>query len=215
MAKVVFLSIFVPALLVATLAQECPLMYSRENWGGRASRHVPVLPIRPAPLVVIHPTMTVGCAHIDGCAPIIRDIQEFQMEANGWPDISYHFLMAADYLVYQGRGWGRLGENIRAFTNQAINIGFIGPFRIQQPSYNVTNALNELINCGISLGALAQNVKIVAQCQLTPMVSCEASQIYNYVSTLERFEPNPRPVWMKIFIEAVGRFIVGRLEIIN
>lgn len=195
MAKLSFLSIFVAAFFIAALAQApCPLMYSRENWGARLSRHVPVLPIRPAPLIVIHPTLTGICAHIDECAPIIRDIQEFQVEANGWPDISYHFLMAADYRVYQGRGWGRLGENIKAFTNQAINIGFIGPFRTQPPSINVTNALEELISCGISLGALAQNVRIVAQCQVTPMVSCEASQIYNYVSTLERFEPNPRPV---------------------
>lgn len=115
MAKVFLLPIFVTTWFIATLAQDsCPLMYLRENWAARASRHVPVLPIRPAPLIVIHPTLTGGCAHIDECAPIIRDIQEFQMHANGWPDISYHFLMAADYRVYQGGVvWGRTSERLQ------------------------------------------------------------------------------------------------------
>lgn len=34
----------------------CPYIVPRSGWSGRDARFVPVLPIRPAPFVVVHPT---------------------------------------------------------------------------------------------------------------------------------------------------------------
>lgn len=173
----------------------CPDIISRLAWGSRTTNaDVPVLPIRPAPFVVIHHTQTAVCTTIVECSPIIRDIQFFHMAGNGWRDISYHFLMGADYRLYEGRGWGRRGENVGDFTNQAINIGLIGTFQVDPPTENVLQVLDNLIDCGIASGALAQNVRVVAQCQVTPIVSCEGSTIFDWVSEHPRFEANPRAV---------------------
>lgn len=116
------------------------------------------------------------------------------MAGNGWGEISYHFLMGADYNIYEGRGWGRQGQNVGLFTNQAINLGLIGTFQRDPPSENVVAILDDFIACGISQGALAQNVRVIAQCQATPIVSCEGSTIFEWVSEHPRFEANPRTV---------------------
>lgn len=197
MVKVLLISFLIFAGVSAISAQnECPYIIPRGGWNARTpTRVVPVLPIRPAPVVVIHATNTVPCDNTVACSAFIRDIQSFHMEANGWPDISYHFLIGADYRIYEGRGWGRIGENVERFTNQAINIGFLGTFNRDPPSERVTALINSLIECGISEGALDQDVVVVAQCQVNPrIVSCDRTTIFNWISEHPRFEAEPRPV---------------------
>lgn len=194
MGRILEVTILLLAALTAVSAQDnCPDIISRLAWGSRTtSADVPVLPIRPAPFVIIHHTQTEVCTNIVNCSPIIRDIQSFHMAGNGWRDISYHFLMAADYRLYEGRGWGRRGENVGGFTNQAINVGLIGTFQVDPPTDDVLEVLDNLIACGISQGALASNVAVIAQCQVTSIVSCEGSTIFDWVSQHPRFIANPR-----------------------
>lgn len=192
--EIVFLA-FVASQSIVTA--ECPEIIPRGHWGARQARFIPVLPIRPAPFVILHPMQKPICNHPTACGEILRPVQDFHMDANGWPDISYHFMHGAGtagYKVYEGRGWGRAGVNVGAFSNQAINIGFIGGFSTQSPSVNATNHVNSIIECGISQGHLAQNVRVLAQCQVTDMVRCSDTTVFEWVSRLERFESNPRPV---------------------
>ena len=196
MEKVLLVSFLIFAGVLAASAQNaCPDIIPRGGWSARTPRFVPVLPIRPAPVVVVHPANTTPCRTQAECSETIRNIQTFQMEVNGWPDISYHFMIGADYRIYEGRGWGRLGENIELFTNQAINIGFLGTFAVEPPSEAASELFDALIACGISQGALAQDVAVVAQCQVNPrIVSCERSTIFNWVTEHPRYEADPRPV---------------------
>jgi N-acetylmuramoyl-L-alanine amidase len=116
------------------------------------------------------------------------------MDSNEWPDISYHFLVGEDNLVYVGRGWSLRGENVGDFNNQAINIGFIGNFQNRQPADNTREILNRLIQCGIAQGYLTANVQVAAQCQVTPIASCSATRIFEWISSTDRFVENPRAV---------------------
>lgn len=195
MAKVLFVSFLAFAGVLAVSSQSvCPDIIPRAGWAARTPRSIPVLPIRPAPFVIAHPTQTPPCRTQAECSATIRDIQAFQMEANGWPDISYHFIIGSDYRIYEGRGWGRLGENVGGFSNQAINVGFIGTFNQNPITEGGLVALDALIACGISAGALAQNVDVAAQCQVTNIVSCSATTVFGWVSEHPRFTANPVPV---------------------
>ncbi|CRL05860.1 CLUMA_CG019133, isoform A [Clunio marinus] len=194
MVKVLQVSLLFFVGILAVHGQ-CPRIIPRSGWAPRESgRLVPVLPIRPAPLVVVHPTGTASCTNQADCSAIIRDIQAFQIDANGWADISYHFLVGGDNNIYQGRGWGRMGENIGQFTNQAINIGYIGTFTDELPAENIAAHLDSLINCGVSARALDTTANVVAQCQVTNMVACDATTIFQWVSEHPRFIETPRPV---------------------
>lgn len=193
MSKILQVLFLTLAGLLAVSAQ-CPQIVPRAGWSTRDARFIAVLPIRPTPFVIVHPTGTSSCTTQTACSEIIRNIQTFQMDANGWPDISYHFLIGDDNNIYQGRGWGRMGENVEGFNNQAINVGYIGSYTQNPPSAATIELLESLIACGISERALDQNVEVVAQCQVTRMVSCAATTIFDWISEHPRFSENPRPV---------------------
>lgn len=180
---------------VLAISAQCPTFVTRDGWAARrATATIPVLGIRPAPMVIVHATGTNSCTIQRECSSIVRSIQAFQMDSNQWADISYHFLVGEDNVVYVGRGWGRRGENVGDFSNQAINVGFIGNFRDRQPADETRGILNRLIQCGISEGHLPSNVQVAAQCQVQPFAACEATTIFDWISGTERFVENPRPV---------------------
>lgn len=194
MAKLFQVSLLLTVgFLTVSTQSNCPAVVPRGGWNARDNRFVPVLPIRPAPFVVVHPTGTNSCTTQADCSSTIRDIQDFQMQANGWPDISYHFLIGGDNKIYAGRGWGRMGENVEGFSNQAINIGYIGRFNDAAPNAEAAALLDQLVDCGIAERALATNVRVVAQCQVARIVTCEASRIFSWISEHPRFTDNPRP----------------------
>ena len=193
MATILQISFLVLASVLAVSAQ-CPVVIPRSGWNAREARFVPVLPIRPAPFVIVHPTGTASCTLQAECSEIIRNIQDFQMQANGWPDISYHFLIGGDNRIYQGRGWGREGVNVGQYSNQAINVGFIGSFQQNRPSAEALELLESLIGCGVGARALDQDVNVFAQCQATIMVGCSATTIFDWISEHPLFISNPHPV---------------------
>lgn len=189
-------SVFICGVLACAAAQEnCPEIFPRGAWSGIPARHIPVLPMRPAPWVIVHPTHRIIdelCTTAPACTAKIRDIQSFQMRANNWPDISYHFIMTAQQVFYTGRGWGRMGENVGAFNDQAINIGMLG--MEFTPSAITAGNFNRFIDCGIQLGFLDPNVRIIAQCQITEMMTCDTSNLYQWLTEHPRYETNPQPL---------------------
>lgn len=197
MAKVLLVSFLIFAGVSTIPAQNgCPNIVPRGGWSARTpTRAVPLLPIRPAPFIVFHVTNTGLCDNLVTCSAIIRDIQTFHMEVNGWPDISYHFIVGADFRIYEGRGWGRIGENVEGFTNQTINIGFLGGFLTNSPSPRISELFDSLIACGISIGALDPEVAALTKCQVNPRIErCDRTTIYNWLSQHPRFEAEPVPV---------------------
>lgn len=179
---------------ISAVFANCPDIVPREGWAPREARFIPALAIRPAPFVIVHPTGTDTCETQAECSAIIRDIQAFQLDSNGWPDISYHFLIGGDNRIYQGRGWSRMGQNVGGFTNQAINIGYIGRFVNDRPSEEAAQHLESLLECGISLQDLSTDAHVIAQCQATPMVGCSATAIFEWISEHLRFNEDPRRV---------------------
>lgn len=76
---------------------------ARAQWGARApkARHTMSL---PSPRLWVHHTAT----EQHGAAGV-RAIQAFHMDANGWLDIAYSWLVDDDGTIYEGRGTGVVG----------------------------------------------------------------------------------------------------------
>lgn len=196
MSKIILVSVLVIASVLAVAAQSaCPTIVPRQGWLARTpGLPLPLLAVRPAPFVIVHPTATAACSTPDVCSEQLRNIQDFQMEGNGWRDISYHFLIGEDNRIYAGRGWAREGENVDEFNNQAINVGYIGSFNTVQPTEAAAALLDSLIECGISQGTLAEDVRVIAQCQAVPFVGCAQTTIFDWISENPRFESDPTAV---------------------
>ena len=81
------------------------------------------------PYAIIHHGGTRSyCTNQNSCAAIVRAYQNHHMDTNGWDDIGFNFVVGEDGNVYEGRGWGAVGEHAVPYNSQSIGICIIGDF---------------------------------------------------------------------------------------
>lgn len=185
----------------ASAQSQCPRIVPKAGWSTRRdTRFVPLLPVRPANFVIMHAAgkdQLIPCSTQADCATKFRSIQDFHMTVNGWPDISYHFMLKVlpedGNIIFAGRGWNRIGENVGDFTNQAISIGVMARLQFGIVSDSGTELLNGLIECGISEGHLSPDVRVVAQCQVSNFIGCEPRML-EWISQNPRWISDPQPL---------------------
>ena len=98
---------------------------SRKQWAcpwGEDSTAVP-LDYSPLTHIVVH--------HQAGNAPppydaVVRAIWDYHVNANGWSDIGYNWLIAPDGTVYKGRAWINGDENVLGAHTCACNSNKLG-----------------------------------------------------------------------------------------
>jgi N-acetylmuramoyl-L-alanine amidase len=76
----------------------------------------------PVPYVIIHHSEGTPCSTTSDCLRVVRGIQDFHMDLNGWDDIGYSFTIGENGLVYEARGWSRVGAHAPNYN--ANSIGF-------------------------------------------------------------------------------------------
>ncbi|CAO1432129.1 unnamed protein product [Diamesa serratosioi] len=192
MGKLILLAL-VSLFQILVVRGQCPTFVTRNVWGARSVGGIGVMPIRPVPLVIVHQTGTEFCTRQSQCSQIVRTLQAFHIDVNGWPDLSFHFLIGEDNLIYTGRGWTQRGENVNQFNNQAINIAYIGNFNNRMPSTTTRALLDSFIQCGITAGHLTSTVSVIASCQVN-VQNCSSNTIFEFISAHPRYNSTPRPV---------------------
>ncbi|TMW41483.1 hypothetical protein DOY81_013436 [Sarcophaga bullata] len=121
----------------------------------------------PVKLVLIQPPLVLIVKHIQ----LIRDIQSFHVDTQGWNDIAYNFLIGSDGNIYEGRGWGVEGAHTFSFNNRSIGISFIGCFINKMPTKEALNACKKLLKRGVDEGHLSKNYKLFGHRQCSPTES--------------------------------------------
>lgn len=107
----------------------------RREWGARGARKG-VARISEA-------ARTAFMVHHSGgpAGQSVRSIQDHCMDARGFLDIDYNFLIDQDGEVYQGRGWGKVGSHCVGWNAEALGVCVIGT---NQLSAEARSALREL-----------------------------------------------------------------------
>lgn len=96
---------------------------SRASWGAAAPRSTQILdPSRVSRLFVHH---TTGAQRPD-VAAWVRSIQRFHQLERRWADIAYSWLVDRDGVVWEGRGWRRVGAHTRGFNSTAVAVAYLG-----------------------------------------------------------------------------------------
>lgn len=121
----------------------------------------------PVPYVVILHTATERCSTQADCVFIVRHVQTFHIESNGWSDIGYSFLVGGDGSVYEGRGWDTEGAFAYGYNKQAMGIAFIGTFTSELPTPKQLQAGQQLIDLGVKLGKISPEYKLLAHRQVS------------------------------------------------
>jgi len=95
---------------------------TREAWGARATR-CHASDTRKV-MMAIHETVTPST----NPARQVRGIQNYHMDTRGWCDVGYHFLVATDGTVYEGRPLNLVGAHVGHHNTGNIGIAHVGCF---------------------------------------------------------------------------------------
>uniref|UniRef100_A0A8C4Y1V2 Peptidoglycan recognition protein family domain-containing protein n=1 Tax=Gopherus evgoodei TaxID=1825980 RepID=A0A8C4Y1V2_9SAUR len=111
-------------------AKELPTIITRSQCGARAPRNrVPLS--TPVPYVIIYHTAGSSCISQASCSQLVRSIQNYHMDSNGWADIGY-----------------KLGAT--ALGRLLCPAGRV-------PSAAALNIAQDLIQCAVNMGSLSSS----------------------------------------------------------
>jgi len=95
----------------------------RAAWGAKAAK--PDMTLNPEKrIIAIH--HTAGVANSDRAT--VKNIQSYHMDTRGWSDIGYHFLVAPNGTIYEGRELQYQGAHVYGHNAGSIGLNFLGCF---------------------------------------------------------------------------------------
>jgi hypothetical protein len=112
-----------------------PIIY-RDQWGARAPSSAPEYASR-VKMAFVHHTAGTNEYSPPGAHSIVRGIQAFHMDTNGWSDIGYQFLVDKFGQIFEGRGGGVdrpvIGAQAQGFNAESTAVAAMGNFHIAGP----------------------------------------------------------------------------------
>jgi len=131
-------------------ATQTPALVLRAAWGADESirRAAPAYASQVRFVVVHHTAGTNDYTRAQAPA-IVRGIERFHVQSNGWNDIGYNFLVDRFGTVYEGRYGGVdrnvIGAHALGFNTGSVGIALIGSYGSAAPSKTALDALERLI----------------------------------------------------------------------
>lgn len=103
----------------------------RSAWGARAAKNTPSF--APAlRMAVVHHTASSNSYSAAQVPGIIRGMQAFHMDGNGWSDIAYNFIVDRFGSIWEGRGGGItrpvIGAHAMGFNTGSVGVSVIGNY---------------------------------------------------------------------------------------
>jgi hypothetical protein len=136
--------------LRAPAATVSPPIVARSSWGAdeRIRRGSPSYAAGVRFAVVHHTAGQNGYTRSEAAA-IVKGIQLFHVQGNGWNDIGYNFLVDRFGTIYEGRFGGIdrnvVGAHAQGFNTGSVGIALLGTYETQAPSAAAQDAIARLI----------------------------------------------------------------------
>ncbi|MFA9446129.1 N-acetylmuramoyl-L-alanine amidase [Egicoccus sp. AB-alg6-2] len=112
-------------------ASSAPRVVTRSQWGAAAYKGTPSYYDR-VDLVVVHHTAGNNNYTPSQSAGIVRGIQRYHQDSNGWSDIGYNIIMDRFGTIYEGRaggiGRGVVGAHAAGYNTGSFGIAVMGNF---------------------------------------------------------------------------------------
>ena len=136
-ARLLYALLLVVAALPVAASPEHPAprpeIVSRDDWGATPADYPDALKHTPR-TVLIHHAGVVFKPDADPAAKM-RGLLRFSREDKGWPDVPYHFVVAPDGRVFEGREMGYAPDTNTDFdTSGFVNVEVLGHFDEQRVS---------------------------------------------------------------------------------
>ncbi|HWQ25109.1 MAG TPA: peptidoglycan recognition protein, partial [Gaiellaceae bacterium] len=131
-------------------ATETPAIVPRALWGADESiRRQPPVYAPALRFAVVHHTAGRNDYTRAEAAAIVRGIQLFHVQGNGWNDIGYNFLVDRFGTIYEGR-YGGIEQNVvgahaQGFNTGSVGVAVLGTYGQAAPSQAAQDALARLL----------------------------------------------------------------------
>ena len=127
-----------------------PTIRSRSSWAARSPKATPAIASELQFAVVHHSGSSSHNGYTAEEVPsIIRAIQAFHMDANGWNDIAYNFVVDQFGRTWEARAGGVreavVGGHALGFNTASMGVVVLGEFGAINPSGAAVNAVADLI----------------------------------------------------------------------
>lgn len=110
---------------------------SRAGWGARPPKSKSY--IRGSNGIYVH--------HSAGpTSQTCKQIQNYHMDAKGWVDIAYSWLVDKNGTIYEGRGWGVAGAHTAGYNSSSHAVCYIGNTSASAAPAVAKAAINTVIN---------------------------------------------------------------------
>jgi hypothetical protein len=138
---------------VASAAQAQPTIYTRADWGADESLRLHACPSGPdygstVLMGFVHHTDNANGYSRSEVPSIIRSIYAYHVQANGWCDIGYNFLVDRFGQIWEGRYGGItkpvIGAHTGGFNSNTFGVSLIGNYTSTAPSSAMLGALEHL-----------------------------------------------------------------------
>lgn len=127
---------------------------SREIWGARQADQI-CNTITPPYRMSIHHTASPSDDGDDPAARM-REMQAFHMDVRGWCDLGYHFVVAQDGSIFEGRrGSNRPAAHVGGENAGNVGISLIGNFEEQILASTQFNALVQILSWAVQSYGIA------------------------------------------------------------
>jgi N-acetylmuramoyl-L-alanine amidase len=139
-----------------TAATVAPPVVPRLSWGADESiRRGPPSYATGVRFAVVHHTAGRNDYTRGEAAAIVKGIQLFHVQGNGWNDIGYNFLVDRFGTVYEGRFGGVdrdvVGAHAQGFNTGSVGIALLGTYGDTKPSAAALDAIARLVSWRLDL----------------------------------------------------------------
>jgi hypothetical protein len=111
----------------------------------------------------------------------LRALQNWGRDEKNWWDVPYHFLIAPNGTIYEGRDYKYMGEtNTKYDQNGHLLITMMGNYELQQPTPESLKSLMDIMAWASATFKVPMD-KIYGHCDLT-QTDCPGKYLYQYLS---------------------------------
>jgi len=201
------------AALSAAAFTPKPQIYSRAQWGADESlRDKPSLHYGEIHGGFVHHTVNANDYTAAEVPAIIRSIYAYHVEARGWSDIGYNFLIDKFGRIWEGRYGGVdrpvVGAHTENYNNWSFGVSAIGNYQIAKPSNALIQAEAALFAWKLSLhgvSAAAKNVRIgprvfassIMGHRDTEATECPGQYLYARIPDIRRIAAGLQKGWAR------------------
>ena len=134
-----------------------PAISSRSSWDARPPKAAPAI----APqlkMAFVHHTVSSNDYAAGDVPAMLRGIQAYHMDVNGWDDIGYNFLVDRFGTIWEGRSGGTtrdvVGAHAAGFNTFSVGVAVLGEFSTVAPTSASTNAVGRLLGWRLGLAGV-------------------------------------------------------------